>query len=103
MSDMRPNVAQYFGTEEASFERRSAISHVGDTKIPILLTTAEFDPTPLATPTFEMAAALTRRDGQPPKIMWLEDHNHYSCIASLGTSDTRYSGAILDFVKTLST
>jgi triacylglycerol lipase len=98
-SEMRPNVAQYFGTDERTFERRSVLSHVSGTKIPVLLTTAEYDPVPLATPTFDLAIALTRRDGRPPKVMWLEDHNHYSCISSLGTSDTRYSGAVLDFIK----
>ena len=101
-SEMRPNVAQYFGSDETTFERRSALSHVAGTKIPVLLTVAEFDPVPLATPTFDLAIALTRRDGRPPKLMWLEDHNHYSCISSVGTCDTRYSGAILEFVQQVS-
>jgi acetyl esterase/lipase len=98
-SEMRPNVVQYFGSDETNFERRSSVSHVAGTKIPVLLTVAEYDPVPLATPTFELAIALTRRDGHPPRLMRLDDHNHYSCICSLGTSDTRYSSAVLEFVR----
>ena len=98
-SEMRPNVAQYFGSDETTFARRSAVSHVAGTTIPVLLTVAEYDPVPLATPTFDLAIALTRRDGHPPKLLRLDDHNHYSCISSLGTSDTRYSSALLAFVE----
>lgn len=98
-SEMRPNVAQYFGSDETTFERRSAVSHVAGTTIPVLLTIAEYDPAALATPTLDLAIALTRRDGRPPKLMRLDDHNHYSCISSLGTSDTRYASALLAFVE----
>ena len=98
-SEMRPNVAQYFGSDEATFARRSAVSHVAGTRLPVLLTVAEYDPVPLATPTFDLAIALTHRDGHPPQLLRLDDHNHYSCISSLGTSDTRYSSALLGFVK----
>jgi acetyl esterase/lipase len=98
-SEMRPNVAQYFGNDEATFERRSALSHVAGTTIPVLLTVAELDPVPLSTPTFEMAIALTRRDGHAPRLLRLDDHNHFSCICSIGTRDTRFSAPLLDFVR----
>lgn len=99
-ADMRPNVAQYFGDDEAQFERRSAISHVPGTTIPVFLSVAEFDPVPLATPTFELAAALTRRDGRPPPIMRVDGHNHFSYISSIGSPDQRFSDALLSFVRT---
>ena len=97
-SEMRPNVAQYFGSDETTFERRSAVSHVAGTKIPVLVSVAELDPTPLATPGFELARALTRRDGHPPRFLRLDDHNHFSCICSIGTQDERFSAPLLDFV-----
>ncbi|MFZ9500686.1 MAG: alpha/beta hydrolase [Beijerinckiaceae bacterium] len=98
-SEMRPNVAQYFGSDETTFERRSAVSHVANTRIPVMVSVAELDPTPLATPGFELARALTRRDGHPPRFLRLDDHNHFSCICSIGTQDERFSGPLLDFVK----
>ena len=97
-SEMRPNVAQYFGTDATTFARRSAISHVAGSRIPVLLSVAAYDPTALATPTFDMAAELTRRDGHPPPILRLDDHNHFSYICGVGTRDTRFSAPLLDFV-----
>ena len=96
--ELRPNVALYFGEDEATFERRSALSHVAGTKVPVLLSVAEFDPVSLATPTFEMAIALTKRDGNPPPVLRLDDHNHFSCICGIGTKDERFSGALLAFI-----
>ena len=98
-SEMRPNVIQYFGNDEATFHRRSAISHVAGTTIPVMLSVAEYDPTPLATPAFELARELTRRDGHPPPFLRLDDHNHFSYICSIGTKDERFSAPLLDFVK----
>jgi hypothetical protein len=40
-----------------AFARRSALSHVPGTKVPVLLTVAEFDPVSLATPAFEKGPA----------------------------------------------
>lgn len=97
-ADMRPNVAQYFGSDENTFARRSALSHVMNTKVPVFLSVAEYDPVALATPTFEMAAALTRRDGRPPPIIRVDDHNHFSYISSIGSPDERYSKQLLAFV-----
>ena len=96
--ELRPNVALYFGEDEATFARRSALSHVAGTKVPVLLSVAEFDPVSLATPTFEMAIALTRRDGAPPPVLRIDDHNHFSCICGIGTKDERFSGALLAFI-----
>jgi len=98
-SEMRPNVIQYFGNDEATFSRRSALSHVAGTKIPVLLSVAEYDPTPLAAPAFELACELTRRDGHPPQFLRLDDHNHFSYICGIGTKDERFSAPLLDFVK----
>jgi triacylglycerol lipase len=96
--ELRPNVALYFGEDESTFERRSALSHVAGTKVPVLLSVAEFDPVSLATPTFEMAIALTKRDGNPPPLLRLDDHNHFSCICGIGTKDERFSQALLAFI-----
>ena len=98
-SELRPNVAQYFGSDEATFRRRSALSHVEGTKIPVFLSVAEFDPVALATPTFELAAALTRRDGHPPQILRVDGHNHFSYISSIGSPDERFSSRLLEFVN----
>ena len=96
--ELRPNVALYFGEDESTFERRSALSHVAGTKVPVLLSVAEFDPVSLATPTFEMAIALTKRDGNPPPLLRLDDHTHFSCMCGIGTKDERFSQSLLAFI-----
>lgn len=98
-SEIRPNVADYFGSDEATFDRRSALSHVPGTSVPVLLSVAEFDPVPLATPTFELAAAITRRDGKPPQFLRVDGHNHFSYISSIGSPDDRFSSRLLEFVR----
>lgn len=98
-ADMRPNVAQYFGSAEERFHRRSALSHVAQSTVPVFLSVAEYDPVPLATPTFELAEALTRRDGRPPPFLRVDDHNHFSYISSIGSPDGRYADRLLAFVQ----
>ncbi len=98
-ADMRPNVAQYFGSDEETFDRRSALSHVMHTTLPVFLSVAEYDPVALATPTFELAAALTRRDGRPPPIVRVDGHNHFSYISAIGSPDGRYAEQLLAFVR----
>ncbi len=97
--EMRPNVAQYFGDDDANFWRRSALSHVGQSKVPVFLAVAEFDPVYLITPTFEMARALSLRDGRAPHIARLDGHNHFSTMCTFGTPDDCFSAPLLEFVR----
>ncbi len=101
MSIAPPNVRAYFGSDNGAVARRSAISNVAGTKIPVLLAVAEHDPGVLVTPTLALAAALTNRDGRCPPLMRLEGHNHFSPPCSLGTSDDDLGGAIVRFIKGL--
>lgn len=100
-AEMRPNVAQYFGSDESVYARRSALSHVAASKVPVFLALAEFDPLYLAAPSFEMARALTLRDGAAPPILRLEDHNHFSPICAIGTPDERLSAPLTRFIGAL--
>ena len=97
--EMRPNVAQYFGDDDAQFERRSALSHVGASKVPVFLAVAELDPVYLITPTFEMARALALRDQRAPRIARLAGHNHFSTMCAFGADDDCFSAPLLDFVR----
>ena len=96
--EVRANVARYFGDDEATFERRSALTHVGGFKVPVFVALSEFDPAYLAAPAFEMARALTLRDKKAPPIVRLDDHNHFSSMCTFGTSDTAFSAPALRFI-----
>lgn len=99
--EMRPNVTQYFGDDDADFEQRSALSHVGLSKVPVFLAVAEYDPVYLVTPTFEMARALSLRDNKPPPIVRLAGHNHFSTMCSFGTDDDCFSAPVTEFIRAL--
>lgn len=99
--EMRPNVAQYFGDDDATFVQRSALTHVGKSKVPVFLAVAEFDPVYLITPTFEMARALSLRDQKPPHIIRIADHNHFSTMCTFGTDDDCVSTPVTAFIRGL--
>lgn len=101
MAIAAPNIQAYFGTDNVQVPRRSAVSHVAGTKVPVMLAVAEFDPGQLVTPTLALAAAVTMRDDRCPPIYRLEGHNHFSPPCSLGTSDDDLGGAAVRFIKGL--
>ncbi len=92
-----PNLLAYFGTDAAQYAERSPIAHIAHNKVPVLLTVAEFDPAPLAAPTYLLAEAITRRDGKPPQVIWLKGHNHVSTVFSFGTEDQSFGRKIVEF------
>jgi triacylglycerol lipase len=93
-----PNVAAYFGKDELQYAERSPITHVAQSKVPLFLATAEWDPPFLFSPTLELAAEVCRRDGKCPRMIWLKGHNHISEMASFDTADHELGDAILDWM-----
>ena len=93
------NVKAYFGVDTGLYAARSPITHVKESKVPLLLATAEYDPPFLGVPTYELAAELCRRDGKCPHLVWLRGHNHISEMASFDTGDRELGEQILGFVR----
>ncbi|MDB5559030.1 MAG: Alpha/beta hydrolase fold-3 domain protein [Enterovirga sp.] len=98
-ADRAPNMLQYFGEDASLYEQRSPLTHVGASRIPLLLILTEFDPTFLATGTLELATAATIRDGSCPPLLWLRGHNHVSPLFALGTDSDGAGPAILEFLR----
>lgn len=96
-----PNVRAYFGEDPSLYPARSPITHVGESKVPLLLATAEYDPVFLAVPTYALASAVCRRDGKCPRFVWLQGHNHISETASFDTGDEELGRAVVDFVQSV--
>jgi len=94
-----PNLLAYFGSDAAQYGDRSPITHVENSKLPMLLTVAEFDPAMLASPTYLLAEAITRRDGKAPEVVWLKGHNHVSTVLSFGTADDLFGRKVVAFAK----
>jgi acetyl esterase/lipase len=96
-----PNLLAYFGADASQYADRSPVNHIGNNKVPVLLTVAEFDPAGLAAPTYLLAEAMTRRDGKPPEVLWLKGHNHVSTVLSFGTGDEIFGQRIVAFARQL--
>ena len=98
--NLPPNVKSYFGVDASKYADRSPITHIENCKIPLFLSIAEYDPTFLCAPTIELAAAVTRRDGKAPRILWQQNHNHVSTVLSFNTGDEVFGKAVIDFMRT---
>jgi acetyl esterase len=65
------------------------------------LTLAEYDPAFLAAPTYELASAVTFRDGKSPKLAYLAGHNHVSTVMSFGTAQDDVGSIVREFIHSL--
>lgn len=99
-ASLRPSDRPYFGADASQYEARMPASHVGESKLPLFLVTAEFDPIFLAPDTYDLAARICVRDSKCPRFAWLKGHNHLSETMSLGSKDEGLGRQILDFIRT---
>jgi acetyl esterase len=97
-SSRRPADSVYFGKDKGAQARHEPFSHVNESKLPLLIVMAEFDPIALAADSHELAAAVCLRDGKCPSFLWLAGHNHISETASIDTADNRFGRRVLDVV-----
>jgi acetyl esterase/lipase len=93
-----PNMVAYYGADESQYAARSPLTHVAKSKVPLLLSLAEFDPPFLATPTLELAQAVTTRDGKSPNLAWMQGHNHVSTVQSLGSAQDDVGERLRNFL-----
>lgn len=97
--DQAPNVVAYFGKDASQLAARSPITHIRESKVPLLIVTAEYDPVFLAVPSYKLAAAVCARDGKCPRFAWLAGHNHISETAAIDTKDEELGRDILAFIQ----
>lgn len=94
-----PNQRAYFGDDASRYEDRSPITHVGKSKVPLFLSIAEYDPGFLTAPTFDLARAVSLRDGRAPQFQFQRGHNHVSTVMSLGSGQDDVGGRVREFLE----
>lgn len=94
-----PARLEYFGNDAAQWDDRSPIMHIDNNRVPLFIGVGEFDPVSLSIPSFELAQAVTKRDGKVPKFHVFADHNHISTIFSIGSPDDAVGGALCQFFR----
>jgi triacylglycerol lipase len=98
-TSLRPSDRPYFGADESQYEARMPAAHIGESKLPLFLVTAEFDPIFLAPDTYDLAARVCARDGKCPRFAWLKGHNHLSETMSIGSKDDGLGRQLVDFIR----
>ncbi len=102
--ELRAGMLAYFGADQSSYAARSPLTHVpkpGSARIPMLLSVAEYDPAFLTLPTYELALALTQRDGKGPHLAYFAGHNHVSTVMSFGTAQDDVGSAVRAFIASI--
>ncbi len=91
--------AAYFGSDKSLYAKRAPAVHVDESKLPLLLVTAEYDPVDIAPDAYDLAAKVCVRDGKCPQFLYVKGHNHISEIGSIGSPDDQLGRALVDFVR----
>lgn len=92
--------AAYYGDDPREYAQRVPATGIVQTRTPLLLCCAEFDPPRFQT---EFLALMQRRlddHGRTPRAWIASGHNHYSLAYHLGTRDHRLADEIVEFVRT---
>jgi arylformamidase len=90
----------YFGPLE-EYEKYLPRPALVETPIPLMLACAEFDPPLFQADFLGLLQERLARHGTMPRAVIMSDHNHYSMAMHIGTSDTRLSDEIIDFIGSL--
>lgn len=96
---LAPPAVFYYGEDESLLAARSPLTHVGKSKVPLFLCLGEYDPPFLAAPTFELANAVTWRDGRSPQFAWFAGHNHVSPVMSIGSAQDEVGSVLRGFIE----
>ncbi|HUY06740.1 MAG TPA: alpha/beta hydrolase [Acidimicrobiales bacterium] len=91
--------AVYYGNDLASLPERSSIPGLCKTKVPLLITSTEFDSDSIKLQTFALVEALMQEHHQLPRYVLADGHNHYSVMYQFGTSETCFSDRVLRFIE----
>lgn len=93
----------YYGKDAALQTARPAIERLGATDIPVLLAYAEYDPEMFHQFAKAAEAQLCTEgsDANCPTLLFLEDHNHMTEGAAIGSVDQSFSGPLTDWMEGL--
>lgn len=89
----------YFGHDFARYPEMSTVLHLDGPTLPVFVSYADLDPTPMQIEAGELFAALCQRDHECPTLNRVSGHDHLSQVFSINTGDETLSGPVLDFIR----
>ena len=88
----------YFG-DPSFYPERMPRDAVVETRLPLFVACAEYDPPRFQAETLGLLQARLERHGRMPRAAIVSGHNHYSLPMHLGGADTRLADEILAFAR----
>ncbi len=92
-------VEAYYGTDNSTYEERSALHLAGKDSVPTFIAIAQYENPMLDVYCLELAHKLAAANGRAPRFMQLWGHNHSSIIAHINTAENEVGNALLEFVR----
>ena len=89
----------YFGSDPALLAQRSSVAGLIRTKLPLMMSSAELDPSPIAAQSAHLKDALCKSEHGCVRSIMLPRHSHMSESYAINTADTQLSDQILEFIK----
>lgn len=87
---------RYYGPQDC-YALRMPLAAVMETRLPLFMACAQFDPPRFQTEWASMLQGRLGRHGRLPRAHYASGHNHYSMAMHLGTADRRLSDELLSF------
>ncbi len=93
----------YYGEDSSEYGEKVVVGNVSSTDIPVLFTTAEWDPPRYTTAFAELYREIVIEHGVVPRYHQSIGHNHESQRGMLGTAEMNVAREIIDFIEQVST
>lgn len=90
--------AVYYGSDPERRAIASSIPGLCATDVPLLVTTAEFDPPAFQAQSAELLTAYVASRGELPDLLQADGHNHFSVAMALGTHQRWFGDRLCRFV-----
>ncbi|MGD8324402.1 MAG: alpha/beta hydrolase fold domain-containing protein [Gammaproteobacteria bacterium] len=94
-----PSQLAYYGEDPARYAEKVVVGNVTSTDIPVLFTTAEWDPPRYTTAFAQLFREIVIEHGIVPRYHQSLGHNHESQRGLLGTAEKNVSVEIIDFIE----
>lgn len=85
----------YYGTPDPV---QASLPGLVESHVPLLFTVAERDPGRFQAAFAEVVDAWLARHGTVPNVVWVDGHNHMSCIGSLGVDEAALGVPLARFI-----
>lgn len=97
--EKNPLLTGYFGEDESRYPEQSTLKGMAETRIPVLVTLAEFDPIDFERQALAYVNAYFQAKGQWPEFIRLMGHNHFTTAWHIGSADDYLAGQMLQFLR----